>query len=264
MTAEELMNALFAWCKEEQDFELERTCDTLKCGDGSTTLKKVVVTMHATVELIRQAQEWGAQMIIVHEPTFYDHWDEKMTNDPVTDAKAALLEQSGIVLWRFHDYPHKKYQDMIREGNCRSLGLKGKCMPSGFYANTIIHLDEPVKISAIANRYRELGADNLRVCGNQETMCKKIALAFGTPGGVWESLINPEIDAVLVGEGCEWRLGEYARDAGQLGMNKALMIIGHIVSEREGMKYLAEILQERYAGEFETRYMECGEVYKHY
>lgn len=264
MTINELMNALFAWCKEEQDFELERTCDTLKCGDGNAALSKVVVTMHATVDIIRKAHEWGAQLIIVHEPTFYDHWDDKLENDPVTEAKAALLEQTGVAIWRFHDHPHKKYMDMIREGNCRALGFKGELLRPGYYANATMILDEPVGICEIARRFKDLGAENLRICGNLETSCKRIALAFGTPGGVWESLRNPEIDAVLLGEGCEWQLGEYARDAGQLGFNKALMIIGHVPSEREGMKYLAEILQERYATDFETRYIECGEVYKHY
>lgn len=265
MTVKELMEELFAWCKEEQSFEFERTCDTLKCGDGGTRLSRVAVTMHATVDVIRRAHEWGAQFLIVHEPTFYDHWDIRLENDPVTDAKVALLEETGMAIWRFHDHPHRKYVDMIREGNCRSLNLKGRFMRPGEYvATAAMILDEPLSICEIASRFKELGAENLRICGNLETICKRIALAFGTPAGVWETLRNPEIDAVLLGEGCEWQMGEYARDAGLLGFNKALMIIGHIPSEREGMKYLAEILSERYAGDFETRYFESGEVYRRY
>lgn len=262
MTVNELMNELFAWCKEDKPFEFERTCDTLKSGSGDTELKKVAVTMHATAKIIREAHEWGAQLIIVHEPTFYDHWDDKMENDPVTEAKAALLEKTGMAVWRFHDHPHKKAVDLIREGNCRALGLTGEIVDKGYYANVTLIPEQTVTVRQIAERYRDLGGDNVRVCGNQDAVCKRIALAFGTPAGVWESLRSPDIDLVLTGETCEWMLGEYARDAGDLGFNKALIILGHIVSEREGMKYLAEILQKKYAGQFETKYMECGEVYK--
>ena len=47
----------------------ENTCDTVKAGDGEKELKKVGVTMFATVETVRRAKEWGADMLIVHEPT---------------------------------------------------------------------------------------------------------------------------------------------------------------------------------------------------
>lgn len=262
MISNELMKALFAWCKAEHDFEIERTCDTLKCGAGDKKLTKVVVTMHATVNIIRQAQKWGAELIIVHEPTFYDHWDDKLENDPVVDAKTALLEETGVAIWRFHDHPHRKLADMIREGTCKSLRLKGKIHPTGFNANSVIELDETLTVYEIARRFRDLGAENLRICGNMQAVCKKIALALGTPRGAYEMLRSPDVDLVLLGEGCEWQLGEYARDAGDLGFNKALMIIGHIASEREGMKFLADYLKEHYSDEFETRYLECGEVYK--
>ena len=58
----------------------------------------------------------------------------------------------------------------------------------------------------------------------------------------------------------EWSLGEYARDAAQLGYKKALLILGHEGSERAGMVYTADILREMYP-DLEVQYFECGEVY---
>ena len=55
-------------------------------------------------------------------------------------------------------------------------------------------------------------------------------------------------------------LGEYARDAGALGFNKSIIVMGHIGSERDGMKLLAERLSKKH-NSFETKYFECGEVY---
>ena len=55
-------------------------------------------------------------------------------------------------------------------------------------------------------------------------------------------------------------LGEYARDAAQLGHKKALIIMGHIGSERDGMIYTAELVKEM-CPDLDVRYIECGEVY---
>ena len=57
-------------------------------------------------------------------------------------------------------------------------------------------------------------------------------------------------------------LGEYARDAAQLGFCKALIIMGHIGSERDGMKLLAQKLPE-IQPDLVVRYFECGEVYSY-
>ena len=90
--------------------------------------------------------------------------------------------------------------------------------------------------------------------------CKNISLCLGTPRGVFEELQDPEVDVVLVGESCEWALGEYARDAAALGFRKALMIIGHNPSEKGGMILLSEMLS-REIPSLETKYFDCGEVY---
>ena len=51
------------------------------------------------------------------------------------------------------------------------------------------------------------------------------------------------------------------RIMGQLGFTKAMIVMGHIGSEREGMRYLADLLQNRLP-EMEVSYFECGEVYE--
>ena len=65
---------------------------------------------------------------------------------------------------------------------------------------------------------------------------------------------------VLTGETCEWQLGEYARDAAALGMNKSLIVMGHIGSERAGMYHLAKTMEKDYP-DLEIKYFECDEVY---
>jgi len=83
---------------------------------------------------------------------------------------------------------------------------------------------------------------------------------FGATSKAIAELKNEACEILLTGEACEWSLGEYARDASQLGYKKALIIMGHVGSERDGMRYVADVLRERHP-ELEIRYLECGEVY---
>lgn len=258
MNSEEILNVLFSWCGGNDARDYSATCDTLKCGDPKREVRKVAVAMTASVNVIRAAHEWGADLIIVHEPTFYDHYDRRLENDPVTEAKAKLLEGTGMALWRYHDHPHARKKDMIHEGTVRSLGLKGSWCDRGRGPDRFL-LDEPMLPRDLQTRLKSIGADHVRVCGNREVPCRTISLCLGTPAGVFEELRDPEVDVVLSGESCEWALGEYARDAGQLGMRKTLMIVGHVPSEKEGMRFLAELMQEKLP-QLETRYFECGEI----
>ncbi len=261
MNIQTLMNELFAWCSDGGPHDYSQSCDTLKTGNQETELHKVAISMFATPNLIREVRDWGAELLIVHEPTFYDHYDRKLENDPVTEAKAALLEEAGLAVWRYHDHPHVKFKDMIGEGEVHFLGLEGEWIKGPHNAVNRFRLNKPMTPREIGRRFDEtLHARHVRICGAADAPCTNLSLCFGTPRGVFDELRNPEIDLVMTGEACEWQLGEYARDAGQLGFRKALMILGHIPSEREGMRLLAKWMQERFQ-QFETRYFECGEVY---
>ena len=261
MKIQTLMNELFSWCRDGEPHDYSQSCDTLKTGNPETEVRKVAVSMFATPDLIREVRDWGAELLIVHEPTFYDHYDCRIEHDPVTEAKAKLLEDAGLAVWRYHDHPHVKFKDMIGEGEVHFLGLEGEWIKGPHNAVNRFRLNSPMTPRELGRRFEEkLQAHHVRICGAADAPCVNLSLCFGTPGGVFEELRNPEIDLVLTGEACEWKLGEYARDAGQLDFRKALMILGHIPSEREGMRLLAEWMQQRF-WQFETRYFECGEVY---
>jgi len=55
-------------------------------------------------------------------------------------------------------------------------------------------------------------------------------------------LARPDVDVLIAGETREWELVEYAQDMIAAGRKKALILLGHVVSEQAGMKYCAEWL----------------------
>jgi hypothetical protein len=111
----------------------EVTCDTVKSGDPERELRRVAVTMFPRIETLREAALWGADMMIVHEPTYYEHM-EMGEDTPVSRQKRDLIEKSGMVLFRFHDRMHASEPDGIAEGELHYLGLSGKVEKTPYFA----------------------------------------------------------------------------------------------------------------------------------
>ena len=112
--------------KEIPGAPFPKTVDTLKSGDGQQVVTGIVTTMFATVEVIRETVSLGANFIIAHEPTFYNHLDETawLESDPVFQFKNDLLKKNGIVVWRFHDYWHTHRPDGVLMGVLEKMGWK--------------------------------------------------------------------------------------------------------------------------------------------
>ena len=257
MKARELMEE---WLVLPNGETLAETCDTCKIGDPEKEVTRVAVAMTATVDIIREAARWGADMMIVHEPTFYDHM-EQSEHDPVRQEKYRLLEQTGMVLYRYHDYAHRTTKDTIACGMYRQMGLKGTFEVTGQLALTRFRLDEPITPLELAKRIEErCGVKHVRISGARDALCTRISGMFGVTGAELEELKREESEIVLLGETCEWKCCEYARDAAQLGYKKAILTMGHVGSEWGGVQYIAELLKETHP-ELTVAYLHCGEVY---
>jgi len=239
------------------------TTDTLKLGSWDKEIRKIAVCCVATIDVIKKAGEWGADLVITHEPTFYDHLDCRIENDKVIEDKLELIEKYGFSIIRFHDYMHSCEPDMIGEGEFYYLGLEGEYIKGKQWAVNRFNCKEkitPLKLAMLIEE--KLNIKHVRICGARDVECDKISACFGAPGGVFEEIRDDEVEIVLTGETCEWQLGEYARDASLLGYKKAMLIMGHMGSERDGMKYLAKVLSDDFSN-LDIKYFECEEVYSY-
>ena len=257
MKAYELMNEIYNAVPRS-----ENTCDTLKCGSADKEIKKAAVCCIASVEVIRDAAEWGADMIITHEPTVFDHMDIIDIEDEITRKKLQLIEEAGMTVYRFHDGMHAAEFDMIAEGELHYIGLDGVYEKGDSFACNRFTLKEPMSALELAEHIsKALNISHIRICGERHKKSTKIALCFGSPGeGIFKALKDGESEIAIAGEVCEWQWGEYARDAAAFGYNKTLMILGHMGSEKDGMRLLSKRLAEKYP-QVEFKYFDCGEVY---
>lgn len=224
----------------------EPTCDTFKSGDPATPVTGVAVTMFATMDVLRQAVAAGANLVITHEPSFYHHLDDcaelAADRDAVLAEKIAFIAQHGIVIWRFHDYWHRRKPDGIEEGMIAALGWQPFQDADNAPRFTLPAVTLGVLAKTVARR---LGARCLRVIGDPKLGLTRAALMPGAPGGLdqMRMLARSDVDVLLTGETREWETVEYARDAVEQKRRKALIIIGHVASEEAGMAACATWLQ---------------------
>ena len=256
MKIRELFDELLAWGGERTG----RTCDTCKAGDLDAEIRGIGISMFATPDVIRACAKNGYNFLIVHEPTYYNHWDDAIPY-AVGEEKRRLIEECGLTIVRFHDHAHSMQPDLIFNGEMRALDLKGHSEPTEFFGTNDYVLDEPMTARELAAHIeRKLGIRHVRIAGCADKRGRRISCSFGTPGHIAEALERD--DFVLTGEICEWAEGQLVRDYAQLGYNKAILVMGHIGSERDGMRRLAELLREKYP-ELPAEYLECGEVYQY-
>ena len=256
----EIMEKLFDWCPMVR----ENVSDLPIYGDISGDVSKIAVCMIATPEVLRKASSEGVQFIITHEPTFHEFVSrvkggETHSADPVYLAKKQLIEELDIPIYRFHDHSHFTQIDKIHAGFVKQLGL-----PGSFDGERTLVLDDPISIDLLEQYLAErLGLKHIRFIGQRQKLVRTVGLCAGAWGEkcLYEQLNRPEVDVVICGEICEWSICEYVRDSAQLGIDKALFVLGHMSSEKCGMEYVCQYINETMPG-VTAVYIECGEVYQ--
>lgn len=215
------------------------TVDTLKSGNRDIKVTGIVTTMFATIDVIRRAIELGANFIIAHEPTFYNHQDDTnwLADDPVYQYKADLLSKHNIAVWRNHDYIHSLALDGVRTGLLAQLGWERYYDPLNKSLMTL----PPASLKDIIKRTKaKLNIQEVRYIGDLNQPCKKILLMPGASGGRSHitGIIKHQPDVLICGEIQEWETAEYVRDAIAKGQKLALIVLGHIASEEPGSEFM--------------------------
>lgn len=224
------------------------TVDTIKAGDPSTPVTGIATTFLDTMDVLREANRRGANLVITHEPTFYNHLDDTafFADDPVYREKLAFIQQHHMVVFRLHDAIHLASPDHIVTGFLQSLGWQNY-MVAGNPALVTIPKTTLLKLSR--DLAAKLDARTLRVVGDPNLEITHIAIRLGAAGLQKQvTALRGDVEVLLAGESAEWETVEYVRDASAQGRHKALILLGHEVSEEAGMKQCAEDLRPLFPG----------------
>ena len=224
----------------------DETVDGFLDGAPDAPVAGIVVTMMATLPVLRQAGAVGPALVITHEPLYFDHTNslvDQLQDDPVYRAKHALIAGAGLAVWHLHDHLHDHRPDLIDLGTVRALGwpVPTPASPVPFVADI-----PATRLDALARQVgAALGAGVPRFIGDPAQQVRRVGLDLGFRGGERNRamLQRPDVDALLIGEAHEWETGEYVADAVAAGAPKGLIVAGHIPSEQQGMVELTRRIQ---------------------
>ncbi|WP_090792244.1 Nif3-like dinuclear metal center hexameric protein [Pelagirhabdus alkalitolerans] len=237
----------------------DHTVDKVIIGDEFQEVTGIVTTFMATIDVIHQTIKKNANLIITHEPTWFNgrddhHWLE---NDPVYKQKRQLIENHNLVIWRFHDYMHAAHEDLIYKGfnevmNWESYQLKGDSQSKNPLerANICYAIPETTIDDLLTVIKEKLNMEVVRYIGSPQASAKRVGLLLGGSSlGLGDEknpmkLVNSQnLDTVICGDITEWTLSAYMRDAYMMGMNKTMIILGHEKSEEVGMSNIVPWIQ---------------------
>jgi putative NIF3 family GTP cyclohydrolase 1 type 2 len=217
--------------------------DTYKFGGPATPVTGIATTAFCSFDVIRRAAQAGLNMIIPHEVTFWNDRDDtgNLGDQAVYKAKVDLMQKHDVVVFRMHDHMHLQRPDFTFVGSARSLGLDSKYETAP--QSHRFTIPETTLGALAADFQKRVGAKALRVVGDPNARVSRIQLGVGYSG---MRVDGTDIDVIVSGEQQEadgaLDSAEYVLDAASLGTPKGWIMLGHAVSEEQGMLEMAQWL----------------------
>ncbi len=220
------------------------TVDTLIAGSIDTPVTGISTTIMATLDVIQRSAAAGNNLVITHEPTFYLHQEtiDTPAEDEVSRYKREFIRKHNMSIFHFHDHWHARRPDGVATGMMKELGWEDHADPR---IPNLFHFPGTPLARFAQEMMSKLNIQTMRVVGTPDLSVNRVAASWGflsrEPG--IRLLSQAGIDVLITGETHEWEAVEYAQDLVTMGKQKALIILGHMLSEQAGMKYCAEWLQ---------------------
>lgn len=233
--------------------------DGIKAGEPSTIVKGVVTASMASVYVLQQAVNAGANVVITSQPTFYARADgQNRPGDPVFAAKNEFIARHNVFIFRLSEHWRLRRPDPFANGMAVVLGwtkYQSAADPQrvDLPATTLESL-----ASAMKKRLNLQGG--LRVVGDPRMSVRRVGVLPGTTSIQASLKMMPSVDVILAGEVREWESVEYARDKVFAGEKKALILVGRVVSEEPGMNICARWLRT-IVPEAPVRHISAGDPY---
>jgi putative NIF3 family GTP cyclohydrolase 1 type 2 len=234
-----------------------QTVDVFKAGNPDTTVKGIAATFMSTLSVLQRAAARSRNLIITHEPTFWNHLDNtrNLAGDPVYLYKQDFIRKNDLVIWRFHDHWHARKPDGIFLGFNKAMDWQ-KYQDGD---NQMRYTLPPTTLEALARVIQtRLKVRSMRLIGNPKARVTKLAQCNHSLSYIRTALADA--DAVIVPEAREWESIEYVRDVVASGQKKGLILLAHETVEEPGMDECAKWLRT-FLTEVPVEFVPAGEPF---
>jgi len=225
-----------------------KTVDRVIVGDPEKNVSLCIVSWIPSFSAIRTVVERGIKLLVCHEPTFWDHFDDTPQNKPHCSEKLDYIERHGLTILRNHDCWDRWPEIGIPWAWATFLGLKGQ--PAVIGGNGYQHRYDikPIPVvsfaQAIASRTATIGAHAVEVAGDPEKLVSKIGIGTGCACSISE-YAKMECDCCIV---CDdgisyWKDVQYAKDR-----EIPVICVNHGTAEEPGMASLTQYINDHIKG----------------
>ena len=223
----------------------EKTVDRVIYGGPDREVEGIAVAWMPYKRAIEEAHESGANVLVTHEPTFYDHWDLEGKGPEFEECKAKMefIDDLEMTVIRCHDVWDALPEIGIPYAWGEFLDLGD---PTGGQLYYNLYSIEPQSAMdftrSVAEKTAGLGQDTVGFYGDPGREIRTVGLGTGcisNPFKIYElgADLAISVDDVVRA----WVAGEWCQDQGN-----PLIVVNHCVSEEPGMVTLANHLKEAF------------------
>jgi len=226
----------------------EKTVDRVIAGDGGKDADRCLVTWMPSFDACRQAVARKVGLLVCHEPTFYNHGDDRPAANPesrrIVSEKRDFINSHGLAIVRLHDTWDRWPKIGIPWAWGKFLGLGDE--PAAVGANGYQHRYDiaPVGLGEFARRVAskcaEIGEPIVQVTGDLSQHISKIGAGTGCGCNI-ETYIQMGCDCSIVCDdgSCYWAGIQMAQDMGH-----PVIRVNHGTSEEPGMVTLTKYIND--------------------
>jgi dinuclear metal center YbgI/SA1388 family protein len=226
----------------------------LVAGDPSAEVQKVMFAVDPTIEVAREAVEWGADLLVVHHPLFLTPVSSVAATTPKGRTLHALVA-GGCALLTAHTNADQA-ESGVSESLALALGLRDlapiRPVAPGSAAGTgrVGTLDE-VSLEAFAARVADAlptTAHGVRVAGDPDRPVRRVAVCGGAGDFLLDELAHGDADVFVTSDLRHHRAGEFLEHGGP-----SLVDVAHWAAEWTWLPVVEARLRSTLGDRVETR-----------
>ena len=207
--------------------------------EGRAEIKALVSGVSASLALLEQAAEAGADAILVHHGWFWKNEDARVLGIKQKRLKFLLEQNISLIAYHLPLDAHENFGNNAQLANLLGFQSQGWAGPQNIVAYGMLDKERSLG-NLIDHVQRKLGREPF-VVGNPEKKVRTIAWCSGAAQEYLTVAIELGVDAFLTGEVSEQTV-HLARESGV-----SFIAAGHHATEKYGVKALGEHLGERFA-----------------
>lgn len=228
---------VFTWIDRIAPFERQEAFDNsgLVVGNPSMVVTRVLFALDATLPVVREAVEYGAELIVTHHPLLFGGAKQIRYDQPEGAVLQALLG-AGVSLIAAHTNLDQA-QGGTGDSLAAALGLTDVRPVEGSLYLRMGTLKEPTRAFSLLGRVNERLSAHARLYGDPEATVRTVAVGAGAIGEEYALAAAAGAQAFVVGE-----IKHHELLAAQ-ALRLAVLEAGHAQTELAGIAALYQRFQ---------------------